>query len=100
MRECSMISVKDAVNAALDWAREIYADTELQHLRVEEIKLSEDEKAWSITLGWIEPAVRSNAVTLANINGTLQKLPRVYKIFEVDAETGSVRSMQIRQVDE
>lgn len=94
----TMISVKDAVKAAQEWAREVYADDELKHLRLEEAVVSEDGTTWNITLGWVEPAIRGNGLALANVSGQLQKLPRVYKTFEVDAENGRVRSMKIREV--
>jgi len=95
-----MITVKDAIKAAQDWAREIYPEKDLKHLRLEEVEFSEDTRAWNITLGWLEPAIRSNGFALAGINGQIQKLPRVYKTFKVDAENGTVRAMKIREVDE
>jgi hypothetical protein len=44
-------------------------------------------------LGWVEPAVAAPGLIL---NGAVHKLPRVYKRFEVDAETGTVNEMRIR----
>jgi hypothetical protein len=41
----------------------------------------------------VEPAVSGNGIVFSA--GT-QKLPRVYKRFEVDAETGEVVAMKIR----
>jgi len=49
-----------------------------------------------VTLGWVEPAVSQPGLVL---NGAVQKLPRVYKLFEVDAESGEVSSMKIREVE-
>ena len=50
---------------------------------------------WRVTLGWVEPAVSQNLLVLGN---GVHKLPRVYKVFEVDAATGEVTSMKIRDV--
>jgi hypothetical protein len=90
-----MIDVKRAVKAAEEYARELYPETELRHLRLEEVELSDDERRWRVTLGWVEPAVSRNGLIF---EPTLQVLPRVYKLFEVDAQTGQVASMKIREV--
>ena len=90
-----MIDVKQAVQSAEAYARELYRGDELRHLRLEEVERSDDGRSWYVTLGWVEPAVSSNALV---IGGGFQKLPRVYKVFEVDAETGVVQSMKIRDV--
>lgn len=95
-----MIDVKQAVEAATAYARQLFPDEELRHLRVEEVELSSDEQVWNITLGWVEPAVRENkgSLLLSTGTGELQKLPRVYKVFRVEAETGTVHGMKMREV--
>lgn len=92
-----MLSVKEAVEAAENWVRELYPKKELQHLRLEEVELSSDDRYWRITLGWVEPAVRENTLVAA-LTKDVQRLPRVYKTLEVNAETGTVKSMKIREV--
>lgn len=92
-----MLSVKEAVEAAENWVRELYPKKELQHLRLEEVELSSDDRYWRITLGWVEPAVRENTLAAA-LTKDVQRLPRVYKTLEVNAETGRVKSMKIREV--
>ncbi len=94
----SMLTVKDAVQAAEDWVRDLYPKSSLKHLRLEEVQLSDDEKTWHITLGWAEAAGRSNGLAAA-LNREVTAPPRVYKTLEVDAEGGGVRSMKIREVD-
>ena len=91
-----MIDVKQAVRSAEDYARELFDDENLRHLRLEEVELSEDGRQWKVTLGWVEPAVAKPGLM---INGAVHRLPRVYKLFEVDAETGSVSSMKIRSLN-
>jgi len=95
-----MIDVKQAVKAATTFARELFDGEELRHLRVEEVELSDDRRLWNITLGWVEPAVRTKAAPLIPAYGQedIQKLPRVYKTFDVDAESGAVQSMKMREV--
>jgi hypothetical protein len=90
-----MIDVKQAVQAAESYARALFPEAELRHLRLEEVERSENDSRWNITLGWVEPAVSGNGIVFS---AGAQKLPRVYKLFEVDAETGEVTSMKIRDV--
>jgi hypothetical protein len=91
-----MIDVKQAVRSAESYARELYQQDELRHLRLEEVEMSDDGREWKVTLGWLEPAVSRNGLI---VNGGVHRLPRVYKRFEVDAETGTVKSMKIRDLD-
>ncbi len=93
-----MISVKEAVDASKKYAKEIFADSRLKDLRVEEVEFEEYQQKWLITLGWVETAVREGAFNvLASAYGISQEvLPRVYKVFSVDATTGNVKSMKIR----
>lgn len=92
-----MLTAKEAVNAAQQWVTELYPTGELRHLRVEEIKLFDDEQRWEVTLGWVEPAIRENTFA-ASLSSDVKVLPRVYKTLDVDANTGEVKSMRIREV--
>jgi hypothetical protein len=93
-----MLTVKEAVRAAEQWVRDLYPQQELEHLRLEEVTLSDDELYWRITLGWVEPAVQVPVFSSALGGRDIHVLPRVYKTLEVDAETGDVKSMKIREV--
>ncbi|HEU4561893.1 MAG TPA: hypothetical protein VFS20_28970, partial [Longimicrobium sp.] len=79
-----MIDVKQAVQAAESYVRALFPESELRHLRLEEVDRSEDDSRWLITLGWVEPAVSGSGIVFS---AGAQKLPRVYKLFEIDAET-------------
>lgn len=92
-----MISIQDAVKAARDFAEVLYSEGELKQLRVEEIESSEDGKHWLVTLGWVEPATRQIGGFAGLTNATIEPLPRVYKVFTIDAETGRVLSMKMRE---
>lgn len=96
-----MIDFKEAAMAAEAHARDLYPDDELRFLRVEEIELSEDANTWNVTLGWVERATRESGPMVGTLSGATELitlLPRVYKRFAIDAETGAVRSMKIRKV--
>ncbi len=94
-----MISVKDAAKAAEEYARELFSADDLRHLRLEEVRLSEDEQYWNITLGWVDDAAARPSAVLGNLAFNTQKLPRIYKVFEVDVESGQVRAMKMRDVE-
>jgi hypothetical protein len=51
---------KDAAQAAIEFVNELIGTQSLSHLRVEEIGLSQDERAWNVTLGWDDNAVTHN----------------------------------------
>ena len=86
-----MIDVKTAVQAAVRYAKEVYGERGEASLLLEEVEPSSDERFWLITLSWPSPA--NPFVALARAGSG-----RDYKIFEVDRETGEVRSMKIRSV--
>jgi hypothetical protein len=95
------IAARAAAEAAIAFATELLGGNQLDHLRVEEISRSSDERSWLVTLGWDDQAVRlvggqSLVSPFASSTPTLEKLPRVYRIFDVDAETAQVRSMKMQ----
>jgi len=92
-----MISIHEAVKSARDFANNIYEAEELKHLRVEEIELVAEDKKWIVTLGWVEPAVRQIGGFAGLANTSIEPLPRVYKTFTINADSGNVESMKIRE---
>lgn len=92
------MTAKEAVEISVAFAKDLYDERELEYLRVEEIERDGEEGAWHVTLGWVEPA-RTQLGGLAAMQAmSIERLPRVYKIFLVDERTGEVRGMRIRTV--
>lgn len=90
-----MIDFKQAVSSAKSHICSL--EVGLEHLMVEELSLSEDGKTWLVTLGYDAPStVREYSSMLGMPSGRAQAFPRVYRYFEVDAETGQVRRMKMR----
>lgn len=94
-----MISAKEAVARAAEYMREMYAN-EAKDLRVEEIELTGDGETWLVTMGFWEflpvpPPVNALAA-LSQIEN--RKVRRTYKQLAIQAESGEVLSMKIRQV--
>lgn len=90
-----MITLEQAVATARDTARGLFGENELKHLRVEEFDRTDNGNTWKITLGWVEASSRQVGFSMMGIAG-LEAMPRVYKVFHIDAETGEVKSMKIR----
>ncbi|MFN8906423.1 MAG: hypothetical protein ACK5X7_16805 [Pseudanabaena sp.] len=91
----TIIGVKDAVQAASKYFKELqniiglssFMQNKLtQDLRLEEVELSDDRSQWFVTLGY-------NTSDDLGIRSS-----REYKIFTVDAASGEVKSMKIREV--
>lgn len=62
---------------------------QVEDLRLEELELSEDERYWLVTLGFITTAPGKEECFFKDRN---------YKIFQVDTNTGRVMSMRNRQL--
>ena len=93
--------LKAAVKSAYQYIKDIQdvMGSSLEALRLEEVELSEDEKTWLITLGYDVPVKNKSAfdAMMGPIN-TNRGFEREYKLFAVNASTGKVESMKIRQV--
>jgi len=87
-----MVPVKEAVGYAVQFLRSIYEGQTLHDIRLEEVEISDDEKAWHITLSFLPTAGDTSIEPFA--------LPptRQYKLITVSTGTGAVRSMKIRTV--
>jgi hypothetical protein len=89
-----MISVRDAAKSALDFYKDIYPNTSGE--LIEEVELDDSKQYWLITLSFFG-TVPTN--TISPLSAVLQpKYERNYKIFKVDANSGNVESMKIRQL--
>jgi len=87
------INVRLAVSAAKRYLQSIQSILEykIQDLRLEEVEFSEDRKYWLITLGFI-------ANTTGEEESFFLKKEREYKVFKINAETGKVEAMKIREL--
>jgi len=88
------VGVKDAVQIALAYLRELYSytDTQLLNLRLEEVDMSEDGRWWLITYGFT-----TSETMPGGLAGLGPIANRVYKVIEVDVQTGEPRAMKIRE---
>ena len=68
----------------------------IEDLRLEEVELSDEKKHWFITLGYTRPVDKSKN-PLADLVA-MSSYEREYKVFKINAETGEVQSMKIREL--
>ena len=96
------IDVKQAVRTATAFVRDIYAEQvqPVNNLRLEEVELSDDGRLWLVTLGFDRPIEQATGA-YADISAALAfpQTVRDYKIIKVDADTGNVQSMIIRETN-
>lgn len=84
-----MITVKDASDKAKEYLMAFFPDAE--QVQLEEVELSADKKHWLITLSYegISGSVASSMLVGKSLR---------YKIFKLDAKSGEVLSMKIRDI--
>jgi hypothetical protein len=82
-----MITVKDAAKRAIEYFRDLYGN-QFGNVLVEEVERSDNY--WHITLGYDLPSV------ISQFGG---RGPRGFKAFKIDADSGAVVSMKIREVE-
>ncbi len=83
-----MIDVKQAVRTAEAYFSDLYHGQPFTDILPEETEYDPDRQVWRITLGYSQPLPWDAFSAF-----------RRYKIFEIDARTGSVRSMKIHHIE-
>jgi hypothetical protein len=89
------IDVRAAVSAVKDYCQFIQDLIRLStnDIRLEELELSDDKQFWLITISF-----EGKTFTEEHPMGIRYIDEREYKIFKVNAQTGEVESMKIREV--
>ena len=90
-----MVELKEAVKSAYEYLQslqELISSSPLSDVRLEEVELSKDKDFWLITLGFDRPA----KVTPLALQ--LGQSIREYKLLKVNATTGEVEAMLMREV--
>ena len=84
-----MIDVKEATGKAKEYLAAFFPDAE--GVQLEEVELTSDKAHWYITLSY---EGTSNSVASSLLVGKSLR----YKIFKLEADTGEVISMKIRDI--
>ena len=88
----SRIIVKEAVIRAIQFLATVQESNPPEDVTVEEVELSDDGLFWLITIGFFPSGSSIAAITGG---GTYKQ----YKIFKVDASSGEVISMKMRDLN-
>jgi hypothetical protein len=93
-----MIEIKQAVDAAIEHLTKLYDSP--PGVQLEEIYRSENGQSWLVTLSFVSPVVSEELSYIRKLGYPfgVPNVARRYKTFEVDSESGEVRSMKIRPV--
>ncbi|GAA4450078.1 hypothetical protein GCM10023189_10170 [Nibrella saemangeumensis] len=86
-----MLTVKEAAQKALEFYEYIYPN--IEGALIEEIEMDESQSFWLITLSF--PVTAEQGSTLAMFG---KQADRRYKTFKIDANSGNVVSMKIREL--
>ncbi len=94
------ISVKEAVANAMSFAQAVFPE-QLVSLALEEVERTADRRFWLITIGFDRPrsSYPTNTQPFRGLaSGTSYSPNRTYKVVKVDAHTGDIESVKIRDV--
>lgn len=83
-----MIDVTTAIAGARNYLESVFAADAIRNVRLEEVILSDDGRFWLVTFGFDRG--------ISSYGSILQ--PRTYKSVKIDAESGQIRGVQIREL--
>lgn len=94
------IDVRGAVMAAKKYFEDVQdmIGNTIDDILLEEVELSENRRFWYVTLGFSRPKSRTERSLIPESISLGIKYEREYKTFTIDADTGEVQSMKIREV--
>jgi hypothetical protein len=92
-----MVDVKQAVSKAMDYLKDMYQIDRFKDVLLEEVDLSEDNKFWNVTIGFTRVQESTSGGPMAILIGQSAEFKREYKVFQIDSETGDLRSMRSRK---
>ncbi|MEM1099476.1 MAG: hypothetical protein AAGH92_11895 [Planctomycetota bacterium] len=88
-----MITLKQGVDAAMQFLIRAYGEERLKNLALEEVRLSEDESEWIVTLGFdtlggVKQVRNTGSLGIGIGTTTLERIPRDLKRVRISAQTG------------
>jgi hypothetical protein len=92
-----MVDVKEAVGKAMDYLKDMYQIDQFKDVLLEEVDLSQDNKFWNVTIGFTRVQESTSGGPMATLIGQSSEFKREFKVFQIDAESGALRSMRSRK---
>jgi hypothetical protein len=95
------IEPRGAVAVATKFLQSLYPNV-LSDILLEELEISDNERFWLVTLSGLIPLSKEESENAMNplaqaLGGNQLLHRRVYKVFKIDDQTATVKSMKIRQ---
>lgn len=83
------MTINELADIAAEYLKSFFPDAD--KIQLEEIEITDDDQFWNITLSY-------EGSDLPSGNIWIGARSRKYKIFKIDAASGNVRSMKIRDM--
>jgi hypothetical protein len=97
------VDVKHVVRTAVAFVKDVYSEEKITNVGLEEVR--SEEGVWLVTVGfsrpWDYPKVKRSVydITGGLLPSTEPVPTRDYKVVRIDAESGEVLGMEIREDD-
>lgn len=78
-----IMDVKEAVNLAVKYVKDLFESQHITHLGLEEIEFDEASQSWLITVGFNRHWIRSNSDVVNMINSKYDEARRTYKVVKI-----------------
>ncbi len=92
------VDVKHAVKIAREQAQQLFENTALNNLALEEVEFDDTLNQWLITLGYDSPCIIRRKTGPSMFQTVEEERKREYKVFRIDGHKGNFISMKIRDV--
>lgn len=89
------MEVRQAIDKAKDWIRNVYSDEDLMNLGLEEVRKDHEADVWRITVGFSRPWDFDKRYAAAPETDRLYM--RSFKVVSVDDGSGEVLSIENRE---
>jgi len=97
--DTTMIDAKQAMKKAVTYLNDMFDATEFRDVFPEEVELTDDDRFWDVTIGFLRRQVSTSEGPMASLVGPTEGFKREVRVFRIDAETGTVRSMKSKKGD-
>jgi len=91
------MEIEQLVTKAVGYINSIYGEA-ASSVMLEEIRRSEDDQKWLITLSFSRKQAPSSTLSPLLVESSADQFERVYKEMQIDAHSGEFLGMSMRQV--
>ncbi|MCD5406190.1 MAG: hypothetical protein LRZ99_00675 [Desulfotomaculum sp.] len=89
------MNVKEAVKKAIEYLVDIFESERPENFGLEEVVFNEHADVWEVTIGFSRPWDYPRSGLITGLQS--QNPQRQYKVVRVDAKSGEIKSIKIRE---